>query len=52
LQINFDLLFEVVGNQWRLDGISVATPEAAPTQPQAQAPSAKPNALPAKKQWQ
>ncbi len=28
LQINFDLLFENVGNEWRLFGISVATPQA------------------------
>jgi hypothetical protein len=43
LQINFDLLFQVVSNQWRLYGISIATPEAAPTQPQAQVPPAKPS---------
>jgi hypothetical protein len=41
LQINFDLVFQVVGNQWRLYGISIATPEAAPAQPQAQAPPAR-----------
>jgi hypothetical protein len=35
LQINFDLMFQVVGGQWRLLGIAVATPEAAPS-PQAQ----------------
>jgi hypothetical protein len=29
-QINFDLTFQVVGGQWRLFGIAVATPEAAP----------------------
>ena len=40
-QINFDLVFQVVGNQWRLYGISIATPEAAPAQPQAQAPPAR-----------
>ena len=30
LQINFDLIFQSVGGQWRLFAISVATPEAAP----------------------
>lgn len=30
LQIHFDLLFESVGGQWRLFGISVQTPQAAP----------------------
>ncbi|TPQ41271.1 hypothetical protein C2U70_03635 [Bradyrhizobium guangdongense] len=30
LQINFDLTFQNVGNQWRLYGISVATPQAPP----------------------
>ena len=40
-QINFDLVFQVVGNQWRLYSISIATPEAAPAQPQAQAPPAR-----------
>lgn len=30
LQINFDLLFENVGGQWKLFGISVATPQAPP----------------------
>lgn len=34
LQINFDLLFENVGGQWKLFGISVATPQA-PPDPQA-----------------
>ena len=34
LQINFDLTFLVVGGQWRLLEISIATPEA-PPQPQA-----------------
>jgi hypothetical protein len=38
LQINFDLIFEAVAGQWRLFGISIATPEAASAQPQAQAP--------------
>jgi hypothetical protein len=37
LQINFDLLFEAINNQWRLFGISVATPETATGRPQAQA---------------
>ena len=37
LQINFDLLFQNVGNQWRLFGISVQTPEI-PPQPQARRP--------------
>jgi hypothetical protein len=41
LQINFDLLFEVVAGQWRLYGVSIATPEATPPPPQAQAPAAK-----------
>src|SRR5262245_8716512 len=40
-QINFDFVFQVVGNRWRLHSISVATPEAAPAQPQAQAPPAR-----------
>lgn len=43
LQINFDLSFQVVGGQWRLFGISIATPEA-PRAPQAQAPAVKQNA--------
>jgi hypothetical protein len=33
MQINFDLLFQVVGGQWRLFGISIATPEASPQVP-------------------
>ena len=37
LQINFDLLFQAVNNQWRLFGISVATPETASGRPEAQA---------------
>jgi hypothetical protein len=45
LQINFDLLFQSSGGQWRLFGISVATPQAE-TQPQdspqAQPPSSAP----------
>lgn len=36
LQINFDLTYQVVGGQWRLFGISIATPEAPPIQVQAQ----------------
>jgi hypothetical protein len=27
-QIDFDLLFQVVANQWRLYGISISTPQA------------------------
>jgi hypothetical protein len=51
LQINFDLLFQVVSNQWRLYGISIVTPEATPAQPQAQAPAGtKQSTPPAKKQ--
>jgi hypothetical protein len=38
LQINFDLTFQAGGGQWRLFGISVATPEA-PPQAQAQTPA-------------
>jgi hypothetical protein len=49
-QINFDLVFQVVDNQWRLYGISIATPEAVPAQPPAQAPPARPSTPPAKKQ--
>lgn len=30
LQINFDLTFQNVGNQWRIFGLSVATPQAPP----------------------
>jgi hypothetical protein len=42
LQIAFDLLFENAGGQWRLFGISVATPVAPgwPTTPLQQAPAA------------
>ena len=36
LQINFDLTYQVAGGQWRLFGISIATPEAPPAQVQAQ----------------
>jgi hypothetical protein len=43
-QINFDLVFQVFNNQWRLYGISIATPEAVPAQVQTQAPPAKPPA--------
>ena len=50
LQINFDLLFQVVAVQWRLYGIAVATSEAPPAQPQAQAPAAKQAAPAAKNQ--
>jgi hypothetical protein len=35
LQINFDLLFQNVNGQWRLFGISVATPPPSPSQPEA-----------------
>jgi hypothetical protein len=49
LQINFDLLFQNSGGQWRLFGISVATPQAQ-TQPQdaqqAQPPSSAPTSVP------
>jgi hypothetical protein len=44
LQINFDLLYEVADGQWRLFGISIATPEAPALQAQTQAPAAKQNA--------
>jgi hypothetical protein len=40
-QINFDLVFQVFNNQWRLYGISIATPEAVPAQAQTQAPPAR-----------
>jgi hypothetical protein len=43
-QINFDLIFQTVAGQWRLFGISIATPEAPPSQPQAAAPPAQPQA--------
>jgi len=51
LQINFDLLFQNVGGQWRLSGISVATPQVPGRSPQAEAPKSIPpkNAPPAKK---
>ncbi len=41
-RINFDLSFQVVGEQWRLFGIAIATPEAPPLPAQAQAPAAQP----------
>jgi len=46
LQINFDLLFQNVGGQWRLFGISVATPQAPPQAQAADPPQApaRPNA--------
>ena len=37
LRINFDLLFQNVASQWRLFGISVATPQAQDQQPAASA---------------
>ncbi len=40
LQINFDLTFQNVGNQWRPFGISVATPQA-PAETAAAPPAAK-----------
>jgi len=46
-QINFDLSFQVVGGQWRLFGIAIATPEAPPAQ--APAPAAKQDAPAPKK---
>ncbi len=53
LQINFDLLFQNAGGQWRLFGISVATPQVSeqPQPPSAEAPKAAPpkNAPAAKK---
>ncbi|MDA9488184.1 hypothetical protein XI08_02925 [Bradyrhizobium sp. CCBAU 11361] len=45
LQINFDLTFQNVANQWRPYGISVATPQATPEAAAAPAPApAKKNA--------
>ncbi len=41
-RINFDLSFQVVGEQWRLFRIAIATPEAPPLPAQAQAPAAQP----------
>jgi hypothetical protein len=46
LEINFDLVFQVVGGQWRLLGISIATPEARPAQ--AEVPPTKQPPLAAK----
>jgi hypothetical protein len=40
LQINFDLVFQNVGGQWRLFGISVATPQATMVQTASPKPSA------------
>jgi hypothetical protein len=40
-QINFDLVFQVFNNQWRLYGVSIATPDAVPAQAQTQVPPAK-----------
>jgi hypothetical protein len=40
-QIKFDLLFQNVGGEWRLFGISIATPDAVPPAP-AQAPAGPP----------
>ena len=45
-QISFDLSFEVVGGQWRLFGIAIATPDA-PALPAAAAPSPPAPARPA-----
>jgi hypothetical protein len=41
-QINFDLVFANVGGQWRLFGISVATPQAPVQPPAAETPKAAP----------
>jgi hypothetical protein len=49
LQISFDLLYQTVGGQWRLFGISVATP-AAPPQVQAPPSTGAPAAPSAKAQ--
>lgn len=51
LQINFDLLFQNVGGQWRLFGVSVATPQVPVQPPQTDAPKNAPtkNAPTAKK---
>lgn len=46
-QINFDLLFQNVGGQWRLFGISVSTPQTGETQKPAAAKPAAPAAKPA-----
>src|SRR5262249_27341229 len=42
LQINFDLLFQNVGGQWRLFGISVATPQVNAPPPQSDASNPQP----------
>ena len=44
LQINFDLLFQNTGGQWRLFGIAIATPDASPQETQAPVPTARPPA--------
>ena len=46
LQINFELTFQNVDNQWRLYGISIATPQAAEPTPSA-SPSPSPTGTPA-----
>jgi hypothetical protein len=46
-QINFDLLFQNTAGQWRLFGISVATPQVA-AQPQPEPPKPAPPAAPPK----
>jgi hypothetical protein len=46
-QINFDLLFQNASGQWRLFGISVATPQVS-AQPAPEAPKAAPPGPPAK----
>lgn len=48
LRINFDMLFQNVGGQWRLFGLSVATPQAPAQQPAAQPPSPPPDSKTAK----
>jgi hypothetical protein len=48
-QINFDLIFQVIGGQWRLFGISIATPDAPPLATQTQTPAAAQNAPTPKK---
>ena len=47
LQINFDLLFQNAGGQWRLFGISVATPQVS-AQPQSPPPAEAPKSAPPK----
>ena len=41
LRINFDMLFQNAGGQWRLFGLSVATPQAPAQSDASQAPAAK-----------